>query len=100
VSENDERLSREISLCNAYRTCFKSESGDHVLADLKKYCGVDSVCFSQDARQEAFLLGARSVILYVLEKMENRSVDRLRQMMNSKTDVLSEFTPGQEPDKQ
>ncbi len=78
VNNNEERYKQEQHICTAYNKTFSTEAGATVLTDLSNFCGADKLCFHQDARQEAFMLGARSVILYIRERMNGTSLKRLR----------------------
>ena len=87
MNNNEERYKQEQHKCAVYDKTFSTEEGSEVLSDLSAFCGVDNLCFHQDARQEAFMLGARSVILYIRERMNGTSLKRLRlQSENGVTD--------------
>lgn len=81
----DERLEREKSLCMDYANLFEGREGKNVLADLKQFCGANSLCFHLNDRQEAFMLGTRSVWLYIQERISMDSLKRLN--LNTQNDI-------------
>jgi hypothetical protein len=77
MTERDDRVEREKSLCMSYASAFEGKDGKDVLADLREFCGADRACFDQNDRTEAFGLGARSVWLYIQERISMKSLRRL-----------------------
>jgi len=50
----------------AYKECFKSKSGQRVLADLKRFCHATMPTFSgEETHRTAFLEGRREVFLRI-----------------------------------
>jgi hypothetical protein len=79
--KHEELVAKEKDLSHAYMVAFDGNQGGTVLRDLTQFCGKDHICFHEDPRQEAFLLGARSVILYIMDKINGESVRRLEGSM-------------------
>ena len=48
-----------------YREVFLSDAGKIVLDDLARFCGANADLFRMDARQEAYKLGKRRVLLRI-----------------------------------
>ena len=73
----EKRDEAERAKCDKYSIVFSSKEGLDVLADLKNFCQVDGLCFHENPRTEAFMLGARSVALYIEERISGKSLKRL-----------------------
>ena len=73
----EEALIRERDMSNAYASVFSGPDGQRVLRDLNTYCGKDALCFDRDTHTEGFMLGTRSVALYIGDKLSGESVKRL-----------------------
>lgn len=92
------RARKEADLCVKYRKALAGEDAEAVMEDLKRFCGYDAVCFTEDARSEAFALGARSVYLYIMERLSGKTLERLMVQGNTATSVVSRASHGGEPD--
>ena len=88
--ETRERIEKEKSICSDYSITFEGKEGGTVLEDLKDFCGADKVCFAPDARVEAFGLGARSVWLYIQERISGASLKRMS--IPSENDITAKST--------
>ena len=75
--EGDERIQREKDLCHKYATLFSGGEGREVLLDLRQHCGADHLCFDPNSKTTAFMLGARSVWLYIQERCSAKALERL-----------------------
>lgn len=73
----NERAELEKSVCLTYAETFSGKNGTLVLADLKSFCGAEHTCFDDDPRRTAFMLGARSVWLYIQERITMQSLSRI-----------------------
>lgn len=60
----------EEALKSAYSLTFNSEHGQVVLHHLFKFCGMDDTCMTECPRETAYLLGQRSVFLFIEELMK------------------------------
>jgi hypothetical protein len=84
-----EAFEREKSLCADYSFTFEGKEGEAVLGDLKDYCGANRLCFDNDPLKTAFMLGARSVYLYVQERISQESLKRMNIQMENDIEVKS-----------
>jgi len=58
----------QMNLDDLYEETFKDSK---VLEDLNAFCNLDSVCFKDDSRLTAYMLGQRSVALYIKERVNH-----------------------------
>ncbi len=70
----DEKLKahqlKQKELDDSYQVIFEGK-GEEVLKDLNEFCGKDAICFKADEKETAFLLGARSVSLYIQDRINH-----------------------------
>ena len=67
--EREEMIEREQNLDLCFESQFSGKAGESVLKDLERECGLNDICFEKDARFGAFLLGRRSIALYIKDRM-------------------------------
>jgi hypothetical protein len=53
----------------AYCEVFRTEAGLRVLADIESFCGLFDVCWRPDPHETSLALGARSVALYLRDRI-------------------------------
>ncbi|MBS3809966.1 MAG: hypothetical protein KGY38_07435 [Desulfobacterales bacterium] len=66
-----------------FRNCFGTESGEKVLADLRRFCRMDSTTHVKgdtNGRESAFLEGQRNVFLYIEACMNENQENKLMQL--------------------
>lgn len=68
----------QFTKCRQYASVFSGEDGEAVLKDLEEYSQMNGICFNENPRTEAFMLGARSVALYIHDRINGKTLDRLR----------------------
>lgn len=88
-----ERMEREKTLCADYSLAFEGKEGRSVLEDLKNFCGAESLCFDESSRRTAFMLGARSVWLYIQERMSGKALLRMNLLDDRDVTMKSHVSP-------
>jgi hypothetical protein len=53
-----------------YKVAFSTDSGERVLYDLYKVCGLLTSSFSENPQEMAFKEGQRNVVLHILNKLK------------------------------
>ena len=77
----EKRLEESKALDKAYANLFNGVDGLKVLDDLRKYCLKDDVGFRVNDREEAYVLGMKSVLNYVERRVEMKFTERMAEMM-------------------
>ena len=81
---------RQLSLLQTYKRTFQSNHGTEVLNDLMDKCGYFSSSFvPNDAYGTAYNEGMRSVLLYIVSKM-NLKPDDIRELYTEHKNYLEE----------
>ena len=73
---------RQLGLDHSFQGTFGSSEGIAVLEDLKTHCGYEDVCFYPEERKTDFMLGARSVFVYIQDRLQGKISDNRHAQLN------------------
>ena len=71
----EEDFEKQKDRDRSFESVFSGKAGETVLKDLNDHCGYDEVCFHENQRRNDFMLGARSVYVYIKDRMEGKISD-------------------------
>lgn len=63
-----------------YQDVFSSDLGKIVLEDLKSFCGSDATCIGRTDAETNQMLGARTCILYIHDRIHHRETKRINKI--------------------
>lgn len=80
-------IEEQKNLDDLYADAFKG-TNKKVLDDLYEFCGKESICYEKDARQTAYMLGARSVALYIQDRISHEFSKRNEDIKRKETNYV------------
>jgi len=78
------RLERQKQMDDLFAHVFNTEEGKTVLADLMIMTNMYNSCFGKDNNETNKMLGARTVGLYIMDRINHKFTKTLESQMNYK----------------